>query len=601
VEVTYWGTRGSIAKAGPTTVRYGGNTSCVAIRSDSGTLVVVDCGTGAHGLGQHLVAEAGEAPINGHILVTHTHWDHIQGLPFFAPLFRSGCSWNIYGPTGLVSSLGEILAGQMEYSYFPVSVDQLSARVRHHDLVEGGFDIGEIHVETQYLNHTTLTLGYRIEVDGATVVYASDHEPHDHDLAHGGDISQNRHDTAHARFVAGADLMIHDAQYQASEYAERVGWGHSTIEYVVDVARAGDVARIALFHHDPTRTDEQVDELVARARQYASATGYRGEVDAAREGTRLELRTDDGSRRAAVGAPRSLVAAVPAVTASPRAVVVFARTPELASVLSDVARAEQLEVFVTSDLRDAFDAVCQLEPGIVLVEALNEDGGFDIVAAIRGLDPPYGLDVPLIMVGSSSARWRPDALETGITEWVVWPASSFYLRTKLRAWLLRRTSRWRAAPLPADEPTRLAALHALGVLDTAPEERFDRYTEEISTLLDVPVALVTFVDRDRQWFKSRHGIDTVETPREMSLCAHAILGADVLEVPDALADPRFADNPMVVGGPRLRFYAGMPLTLSSGSRVGTLCVADRRPRRLDARELSELRRVAALVVDELER
>jgi GAF domain-containing protein len=205
------------------------------------------------------------------------------------------------------------------------------------------------------------------------------------------------------------------------------------------------------------------------------------------------------------------------------------------------------------------------------------------------------------MVGSSSARWRPDALETGITEWVVWPASSFYLRTKLRAWLLRRTSRWRAAPLPADEPTRLAALHALGVLDTAPEERFDRYTEEISTLLDVPVALVTFVDRDRQWFKSRRGIDTVETPREMSLCAHAILGADVLEVPDALADPRFADNPMVVGGPRLRFYAGMPLTLSSGSRVGTLCVADQRPRRLDARELSELRRVAALVVDELER
>jgi DNA-binding response OmpR family regulator len=256
-------------------------------------------------------------------------------------------------------------------------------------------------------------------------------------------------------------------------------------------------------------------------------------------------------------------------------------------------------VVATPDLREAFDAARSAEPAIVLVEALDDDGGFDLVAAIRELDGPVA-DVPIIMIGRTEDRWRPDALETGITEWVVWPMSEFFLRTKLRAWVLRRASRWEKAPIPPDESRRIEALHALGVLDTDPEERFDRYTDEIGRLLDMPVALVSFVDVDRQWFKSRRGVDITETPREMSLCAHAILGRDVLQIPDALADPRFADNPMVAGGPRLRFYAGMPLVLDDGSRVGTLCVADYRPRQLDDGELDELRRVARLVVDELE-
>ena len=213
MKVTFWGTRGSIAKAGHSTLRFGGNTSCVSVRSDAGTQIVIDCGTGAHGLGQELVAEAGGAAIDGHILISHTHWDHIQGLPFFAPLFQAGNRWELYGPSGLDGSLSEILAGQMEYRYFPVAIDQLSADVHHHDLVEGTFDIHDVRVDTQYLNHPALTLGYRLEVDGATVVYASDHEPHDQSLASGGDVTQNRHDEAHARFVAGADLLIHDAQY----------------------------------------------------------------------------------------------------------------------------------------------------------------------------------------------------------------------------------------------------------------------------------------------------------------------------------------------------------------------------------------------------
>ena len=292
MQVTFWGTRGSIAKAGRSTLRFGGNTSCVSVRSAAGTQIVIDCGTGAHGLGQHLLAEADGAAIDGHILISHTHWDHIQGLPFFAPLFQAGNRWELYGPSGLGGSLSEILAGQMEYRYFPVAIDQLSADVDHHDLVEGTFDIDDVRVDTQYLNHPALTLGYRLEADGATVVYASDHEPHDHALASGGDITRNRHDEAHAQFVAGADLLIHDAQYLASEYGDHIGWGHSTVEYVVDIARRADVARVALYHHDPNRTDSDVDELVARARAHAAACGYSGEIFAAEEGMIIELGGD---------------------------------------------------------------------------------------------------------------------------------------------------------------------------------------------------------------------------------------------------------------------------------------------------------------------
>ena len=598
MQVTFWGTRGSIATPGPDTVRYGGNTSCVSIRTDGGTLIVIDCGTGARALGRHLLAEAGDQTVDGHIFVSHTHWDHIQGFPFFEPLFRPGSTWHVYGPAGFGRSFADILAGQMQYSYFPISVDQLAADVTHHDLTEGVFEVGDAVVRTQYLNHPALTLGYRIEADHATVVYAADHEPHDGSLAAGGDMTRSRHDDAHAEFAADADLLIHDAQYVADEYEARRGWGHSTIEYVVDVARAASVGQVALFHHDPSRTDDQLDRALDDARERAVRAGYGGTIVAAAEGMQIEARRDHDLIRRSAYPIRPAVQS--AVTIHSKSVVICAPDADVAATLTRAAEAEGLAVSSLPVLRDAYEEARLTEPGIVLVEAVDDDGGFDIVAAIRNGLGAYGRTVPIILVGRTSARWRPDALETGITEWLVWPAREFLIRTKMRAWLLRRAVRWRHAPLPSDEEHRLAALHALGVLDTDPEERFDVLANEIQADLAVPTAFVTLVDADRQWFKSAVGVDVDEIPREMSVCAHAILGDDVMEVPDLLDDPRFAENPAVSGPPYLRFYAGMPLIVADGSRVGTLCVGDQRPRTLTPDERGRLRAVAARVVAELE-
>src|SRR5262249_35556532 len=155
--------------------------------------------------------------------------DHIQGLPFFEPLFNPDHDWDLYGPRGLGMSLAQTLAGQMQYQYFPVALEQLGAHVRYHDLVEGTFTIGDVEVRTHYLNHPALTLGSRIEADGAVFCSLADHEPFDPVLGKGGDVLASEDDRRHAEFMAGADLVVHDAQYEASEYDAHCGWGHSTM------------------------------------------------------------------------------------------------------------------------------------------------------------------------------------------------------------------------------------------------------------------------------------------------------------------------------------------------------------------------------------
>ena len=172
----FWGTRGSIATPGPSTIEFGGNTSCMEVVTNSGARFIFDCGTGVRVLGAHLMAHAPK-PIVATIMLSHTHWDHIQGFPFFAPAFVPGNRLLVCGPTGANASLPEVLSGQMEYTYFPVELSQLGAEIVYQDLKEGTHDLDGIRVSAQLLNHPAIALGYRVEADGASLLYICDHEP----------------------------------------------------------------------------------------------------------------------------------------------------------------------------------------------------------------------------------------------------------------------------------------------------------------------------------------------------------------------------------------------------------------------------------------
>ena len=256
---------------GPGTVRYGGNTSCIEVRS-SRSLAIFDCGTGARGLGASLAAEGGG--LKAYLFLSHVHWDHIQGFPFFLPAFLPNAELEVYGAAGMESGLEESLSGQMQYTYFPVRLGDLRSRMSFHEVGEDAFRAGDFSVHTAYLNHTCPTVGYRIELGGASVAYLSDHEPYwPHDPARGVDgLLHHPADRRHVAFAEGADLLIHDAQYLAEEYPARRGWGHSTVEYVVDVAAAAKVKRLALFHHEPVHDDKQLSRLVAETRRLEQIT-----------------------------------------------------------------------------------------------------------------------------------------------------------------------------------------------------------------------------------------------------------------------------------------------------------------------------------------
>ena len=593
------GTRGSIAKPGPSTVRYGGNTSCVELRSSSGTLVVLDCGTGAQDLGQALVS-SGISPLHGHMLIGHTHWDHIQGFPFFEPLFKPGNVWHVYGPRGVGTSLRESLSGQMQSIYFPITLKDLDATLQYHDLVEGTLEVGDIRVTTQYLNHPALTLGYRLQADGVTVVYATDHEPHASPRV-GTEAPLAGQDERHARFLANADLVIHDAQYTASEFPAKRGWGHCTIEYAVQAAVSAGVRRLALFHHDPMRNDEEVDRLVAAARDLVAQARGATEVFAAAEGQVLELNRSSAVS-AAVESREETARMDPAVDVSVRSVLLAVADP-LGQILVDAVTDDALRLVRVQD-GNAIPSMIRSERFslILLQHGLKDFDVLELCRSLRGDPAAIDKDPPIVLVKTeeSPATQQAEA-EAGVTDWLIWPFSEEYARTRIRAWVLRETCRWKSAALPADEERRLLALRQSGVLDTEPEERFDRYTRIAAALFDVPIALVSLVDRDRQWFKSRWGVDASETDRDLAFCAHTILGNEVMQVPDALADDRFADNPLVTGEPRVRFYAGAPLSLGDGSPVGTLCVADHRARNLDEGQLQLLSDLSKLVERELQK
>ncbi len=286
--VTFWGTRGSIPTPGSATSRYGGNTPCVAVEGREGQLVVLDAGTGIRALGLDLVAKQnGAAKVE--ILLSHAHWDHIQGLPHFKPFFAPGNTVRIWGSRQGTASLEAILRQQMDPAVFPVPLDALSASLTVQQVDADEFSIGEFRVRTTKLRHPGTTLGFRLTpakgAGGPSMAYVTDNE-----LGGGGryDVPASwRRDFV--AFLKGVDLLIHDAMYTPQELEQHRGWGHSTYEEAVTLALDAGAKKLVLFHHEPEHGDEEMDGLLAAARKFAKTRGGSLEVDAAQEGMQVTL------------------------------------------------------------------------------------------------------------------------------------------------------------------------------------------------------------------------------------------------------------------------------------------------------------------------
>jgi len=286
--LTFWGTRGSIPTPGPSTVRYGGNTPCVELRTSDGWLIILDAGTGIRELGRALLERGNGQPISGDIFLTHAHWDHIQGIPFFAPLFRKGNRFTIWGSRSLPTSIGRVVRDQMSPVVFPVSFEELQARIEFQELAEERRSVHGYEVSAFAVRHPGGALGYRFSTgnaDGRALVYVSDNEL----------STEARYDVAPGwreklvEFVRGASVLVHDTMYTSSEYGSFVGWGHSTYDQAVELALDADVERLVLFHHRPERSDDEVDRWVERCRALVAKRGGTLDVVAAAEGMSLEV------------------------------------------------------------------------------------------------------------------------------------------------------------------------------------------------------------------------------------------------------------------------------------------------------------------------
>ena len=436
MQIRFWGTRGSLAKPGPGTLRYGGNTSCVEVRTAAGTLIVLDCGTGAHGLGQALMGSG--APVRGHLMITHTHWDHIQGFPFFAPLFGRGHEWDIYAPGGLGQQLEQTLAGQMEYTYFPVTLAQLGATIRYHDLVEGSFSVEDARVVAKYLNHPALALGYRLEVGGVIVVYASDHEPHTPWASEGagGKSLAHREDLRHVEFLRGADLVIHDAQYDLGEYREKIGWGHTPAECAVDYALAAGVRRLAVYHHDPMRDDAGVDSLIESCRQRVAASGGRLDVFAAAEGQVVDLVEGAGAT-----APAARPTAAPS-SARGETILVADDDPAIVMLLRTSLESDGFRVVTADDGMAALDLARAERPALLLLDwQMPRASGVEVTRALRGDADPDLSATPVVLITAQSGSENTAAgFAAGVTDYLTKPFRPAHVRARVRAWLLRRNA-----------------------------------------------------------------------------------------------------------------------------------------------------------------
>jgi CheY-like chemotaxis protein/phosphoribosyl 1,2-cyclic phosphodiesterase len=402
-----------------------------------GARFILDSGTGARALGAALMS-SGARPIAAAILLSHTHWDHIQGFPFFAPVFVPGNEIKVYAPLGGGGSLEKTLAGQMEHTYFPVALDQLPSKLSFHELDEGTHEIDGVRVIAQYLHHPAVALGYRIEADGASVLYSCDHEPFSETLWRGGappgKIESILHagDQRHAQFMAGADLLIHDAQYTPEEYPSKKTWGHSTYEYAVEVAAAAGVRRLALMHHDPAHDDAFLANVEQLARQLAATRDPSLEVFCAFEGCDLTLASSrHGTGECAVAA---------AAAKSGGRILIADDDPDLRLLARKALAKHGYETRECSNGVEALASIRESRPDLLILDVLMpEMNGMEVLRVLRADERTALLPVLMLTSMADEATTR-EGFETGATDYLTKPFSIPQLAARVKVCLARATT-----------------------------------------------------------------------------------------------------------------------------------------------------------------
>jgi phosphoribosyl 1,2-cyclic phosphodiesterase len=293
----FWGTRGSISVPGRSTLRYGGNTTCVELRAD-GEIIVLDAGSGIRPLGLALEKEFGAQPIKLALLVTHAHWDHIQGLPFFAPAYEKKNEICVRGYDGVDTSFSKIMAEPMKAPFFPIAMRELSATLDIKKLTEMEFSVGEVRVRARFVNHPGVCAGYRLFTEGGSIAFVPDHEPYrflhaakaNHMSPEQAEKTAANERVKFIEFLRGSDILILDAQYTDAEYETHIGWGHGSVSSAVSLALDAEVRSLLLFHHDPGHDDTMLDSMLNDAQRLVRESGKELVVDSAREGEEMFLK-----------------------------------------------------------------------------------------------------------------------------------------------------------------------------------------------------------------------------------------------------------------------------------------------------------------------